>query len=143
MALHWSNRRDEARQRAKEDAHREKAEERQQAEDARAQAEAERKQEAAEEQAGENGTRPGSPEAGGCAQAEEAEPLTENQFDEIQRAIYDLQESHTEGSPEDAAEAGAQAAAHRLKVLLAEAGAKGPEIPGDAEVALEVAEGEA
>jgi len=81
--------------------------------------------------------------SGSCEQAEQAELLTEEQFDQIQRAIYDLQESHTEGPPEDAAEAGAQAASHRLKVLLAEAGADETMIPGDAEVALSIAEGEA
>jgi hypothetical protein len=90
-----------------------------------------------------SGNSPSSPEAGSCAQAGQAEPLTEEQFDQIQRAIYDLQESHTEGSPEDAAEAGAQAASHRLKVLLAKAGADETMIPGDAEVALSIAEGEA
>jgi len=92
---------------------------------------------------GEEGSSSGSPVARCCAQVEQAEPLTEEQFDQIQRAIYDLQESHTEGPPEDAAEAGAQAASHRLKVLLAKAGADESMIPGDAEVALSIAEGEA
>jgi len=57
------------------------------------------------------------------------------------RAIIDLQEAHTSGPPEDSAEAAAQAASHRLKVFMAEAGADESMIPGDASVALASAEG--
>jgi hypothetical protein len=57
------------------------------------------------------------------------------------KAIIDLQEAHTSGPPEDSAEAAAQAASHRLKVFMAEAGADETMIPGDASVALASAEG--
>jgi hypothetical protein len=57
------------------------------------------------------------------------------------KAIIDLQEAHTSGPPEDSAEAAAQAASHRLKVFMAEAGADESMIPGDASVALNSAEG--
>jgi len=57
------------------------------------------------------------------------------------KAIIDLQEAHTSGPPEDSAEAAAQAASHRLKVFMAEAGADEAMIPGDASVALASAEG--
>lgn len=57
-------------------------------------------------------------------------------LDAARRAIIDLQEAHTSGPPEDSAEAAAQAASHRLKVFMAEAGADETMIPGDASVAL-------
>jgi hypothetical protein len=68
------------------------------------------------------------------------EALSEG-LDAARRAIIDLQEAHTSGPPEDSAEAAAQAASHRLKVFMAEAGADETMIPGDASVALASAEG--
>jgi len=59
----------------------------------------------------------------------------------VHDAIIDLQEAHTPGKAEDAEEAAVQAATHRLKVILAMCGADETMIPGDASVALEVAEG--
>jgi len=64
-----------------------------------------------------------------------------NGLQAARKAIIDLQEAHTDGPPEDSAEAAAQAASHRLKVFMAEAGADEPMIPGDASVALASAEG--
>jgi hypothetical protein len=69
--------------------------------------------------------------------------MTEQQadYDTNTDTFIDLQEAHTSGPPEDSAEAAAQAAAHRLKVFMAEAGADETMIPGDASVALASAEG--
>jgi len=71
---------------------------------------------------------------------EAVEALTKG-LQAARKAIIDLQEAHTSGAPEDSAETAAQAASHRLKVFMAEAGADEPMIPGDASVALASAEG--
>jgi len=71
---------------------------------------------------------------------EAVEALTKG-LQAARKAIIDLQEEHTSGEPEDSAETSAQAASHRLKVFMAEAGADEPMIPGDASVALASAEG--
>lgn len=61
-------------------------------------------------------------------------------LDDVRRAILDLQDAAVEGAPSNKAEAAVQGAMHRLKVILAKAGADETMIPGDATVALEVVE---
>jgi len=76
----------------------------------------------------------------GCDPQKAVEAVTKG-LEAARKAIIDLQEAHTSGAPEDSAEAAAQAASHRLKVFMAEAGADEAMIPGDASVALASAEG--
>jgi len=98
MALHWSNRRDEARQRAKEKAHRERAAEQRAAHEAQAEAENEQEMKSAEEEAADSGGGPGSPVAGCYGAATREEPPPDGDGADVARLVQeDIEKRAEEG----------------------------------------------